>query len=135
MADAASGLSARIAEALAACANFDSPQIHRLQVGLAGLVSAQGSPSAPQHLALASAFIEGHARPAQLTEAQQDCWTYVGSLACGCSVADSASAHAILVCLDSRADAHAAPELREQVERVLRCGVGEDDILRVLAVG
>ncbi len=96
------------------------------------MISDQASPSAPQQLALATAFIEGRARREELTEAQRDCWTYVGSLACGCSMADSASAHAILICLEAAADAHAAPALREQVERVLRCGVDERAVLRVL---
>ena len=135
MADAASSLSPRILEVLAACGHFEPAAVHRLQVGLASLVGEQASPSASQHLALATAFIEGRAEPAALTEAQQDCWTYVGSLACGCSLADSASAHAVLICLDSRAEAHAATALREQVERVLRCGVGEAVVLRVLAAG
>jgi hypothetical protein len=99
------------------------------------LVSEQASPAAPQHLALATAFIEGRARREELTEAQQDCWTYVGSLACGCSMADSASAHAILICLEASPDAHAALALREQVERVLRCAVAESSVLAILAAG
>jgi hypothetical protein len=135
MADAASGLSPRILEALTACAHFEPATVHRLQVGLAGLVSEQASPSASQHLALATAFIEGRARREELKEAQQDCWTYVGSLACGCSVADSASAHAILICLETAADAHAALALREQVERVLRCAVAETSVLAILEGG
>ena len=132
MADGASGLSPQILSALAARSHLEPTAIHRLQVGLADLVSEQASPSASQQLALATAFIEGRARREELSDAQQDCWTYVGSLACGCSLADSASAHAILICLEAAADSHAAPALREQVERVLRCGVDESAVLSVL---
>jgi hypothetical protein len=99
------------------------------------LVLEQASPSAPQQLELATAFIEGRARAEELMEAKQDCWTYVGSLACGCSLADSASAHAILICLETAPDAHSPAALREQVERVLRCGVDELAALRVLEAG
>jgi hypothetical protein len=109
--------------------------VHRLQVGLAGLVVEQAAPGAPQQLALAAAFIEGHASSAALTDAQQDCWTYVGSLACGCSLADSAAAHALLTCLEPRSEAHSPRALREQVERVLSCGVDEAPVLAVLEAG
>lgn len=92
-------------------------------------------PAAAQQLDLAEAFIEGRAESAELTEARQDCWTYVGSLACGCSLADSASAHAIMTCLETSPDAHGPQALREQVERVLRCGVEDARVLRVLEQG
>ena len=135
MADGAFGLSPRISLALDARPHAEPAAVHRLQVGLAGLVSAQASPAAPEQLALASAFIEGRAQPEALLDAQQDCWAYVGSLACGCSLADSASAHAILTCLDTRAEAHSAAALREQVERVLRCGASEAAVLAILEAG
>lgn len=132
MADGAAGLSPRISLALDACAHFEPGAVHRLQVGLAGLVAAQSSPGAPQQLELAAAFIEGRAEPEELADARQDCWTYVGALSCGCSLADSASAHAILICLEPRADAHTTRALAEQVERVLRCGASETDVLAIL---
>jgi hypothetical protein len=99
---------------------------------LAQLLLAHAPPSASGQLDLAQGFIEGRAPPEALHEARQDCWTYVGSLACGCSVADSASAHAIMTCLETDAAAHAPDRLAEQLERALRCGAAEADLLRVL---
>ncbi len=93
----------------------------------------QAPPGAAGQLALALAFIEGRAAAAELLDARQDCWTSVGSLACGCSVADSASAHAIMTCLETDAAAHSPATLAEQAERILRCGVAEARIVAVLA--
>lgn len=132
MADASLQLFPAIQRALARLAHAPSEQVHRLQVGLARLVLDQAPPSAPQQLALALAFIEGHAQRAQLHDAKQDLWTYVGSLACGCSIADSASAHAVLSCLETDEASHSSAALTEQVIKVLRCGVVEISILRVL---
>ena len=106
--------------------------MHVLQVGLARLALDQAPPAAAGQLELALQVIEGHAEQAELREARQDCWTYVGSLACGCSIADSASAHAIMTCLETDAGAHTPAALGEQVERILRCGVSEARILSVL---
>ena len=125
-------LSAEIAAALAAHAHATPADVQRLQVGLARLVLGQAPPGAPAQLDLALAFIEGRASTADLKEAQQDCWTYVGSLACGCSIADSASAHAVMSCLETDRAAHSAAVLTEQVQKVLRCGVEEEPILAVL---
>jgi hypothetical protein len=68
-----------------------------------------------------------------LRSAQQDCWTQVGSLACGCSAADSASGAALLACLEGDPSAHTPAALAEQVTRALRAGVTESAILVVLA--
>lgn len=135
MADGAPRLSPTISAALTRLAQASPRDVHRLQVGLAELVLGFAPPAAAQQLELASAVIEGRAQPAALFEARQDCWTYVGSLACGCSLSDSASAHALLVCLDTSADAHSVRALSEQVERVLRCGVAEGAALAVLERG
>jgi len=126
-------VSPEILGALAAWAAAPSEAVHRLQVALAGLVLDQAPPAAASQLALALAFIDKRASAAELKEARQDCWVYVGSLACGCSLADSASAHAIMSCLETEEAAHTSGALREQVERVLRCGVPEPRILRVLS--
>jgi hypothetical protein len=99
---------------------------------LAELVLSQAPPGAGAQLELARSFIEGRAEPAALREAQQDCWSYVGSLACGCSASDSASAHAILTCLETQPSAHTSGALAEQAERILRCGVDEAQIIAVL---
>jgi len=132
MALATPPLSAEITAALGAHAQATPADVQRLQVGLARLVLGQAPPSAPAQLDLALAFIEGRASAADLKEAQQDCWTYVGSLACGCSVADSASAHAIMSCLETDSAAHSPSVLTEQVHKVLRCGVAQAPILAVL---
>jgi hypothetical protein len=118
--------------ALAERAASSPADIHRLQVGLAHCVLPQAPPGASLQLQLARAFIEGRAEAAELLEARRDCWSYVGSLACGCSLSDSASAHAIMTCLEPSSDAHSNAALREQIERVLRCGVDEAAILRAL---
>ena len=125
-------LSAEITAALAVHADATPATLQRLQVGLARLVLPQAPPAATFQLDLALAFIEGRASAADLKEAKQDCWTYVGSLACGCSVADSASAHAILSCLEADAAAHTPAVLAEQVHKVLRCGVEQSTILALL---
>lgn len=87
---------------------------------------------ASTQLDLARAFIEGRADAAALRDARQDCWSYVGSLACGCSISDSASAHAVMTCLEAESSAHEPPALAEQVERIARCGVDEARIMAVL---
>jgi len=107
-------------------------QVHRLQLGLAQLVLEQAPPGAVGQWQLALGFVEGRVPAAALHEARQDCWTYVGSLACGCSIADSASAHAIMTCLETDDSAHAPGGLAEQVERSLRCGATEAAVLGVL---
>ncbi|HEX2877432.1 MAG TPA: hypothetical protein VHP33_39560 [Polyangiaceae bacterium] len=99
---------------------------------MAELLLSYAPPGASGQLELALGFVEGRTDAAALHEARQDCWTYVGSLACGCSVADSASAHAIMICLETDATAHSPAALVEQVERSLRCGAAEVDVLRVL---
>lgn len=126
-------LSPALCGALEALYGLDSARVHRLQVGLAELVLPQAPPGAVGQLELARAFIEGRADAAALREAQQDCWTYVGSLACGCSVSDSASAHAIMTCLETSPSAREPSALREQVERIARCGVSELKIISVLS--
>lgn len=128
----ATRLSPEIRAAVAAIGATSASAVHRLQVGLARLVLEQAPPSAASQLDLALAFVEGRAAAAELLEARQDCWLYVGALACGCSVADSASAHAIMTCLEPEETHHVAQALHEQVERVLRCGVDESRILSVL---
>jgi len=130
--EAASRFSPEISAALSALSASPPPVVHRLQVGLAQLVLAQAPPGAALQLELARAFIEGRSGAAELLEARQDCWTHVGSLACGCSVADSASAHAIMCCLEPDAEAHSNGALGEQVERVTRCGGDEAAILQIL---
>lgn len=128
-----SALSPALRAALEALSGLGPARVHRLQVGLAELVLPQAPPGAVGQLELARAFIEGRAEPAALREAQQDCWTYVGSLACGCTVSDSASAHAIMTCLETSPSARDGAALREQVERVARCGVSEQQIIAVLS--
>ena len=110
-------------------------QVHRLQLGLAHLVLDQAPPGAIGQLVLAQGFVDGRVSAAALHEARQDCWTYVGSLACGCSIADSASAHAIMTCLETDDSAHVPGGLAEQVERCLRCGATEAAVLGALRCG
>jgi hypothetical protein len=125
-------LSPELRAALERFAGATAAQVHRLQLGLAELLLAHAPPSASGQLGLALGFIEGRVPAEALHEARQDCWTYVGSLACGCSVADSASAHAIMTCLETDAAAHSPDGLSEQLERALRCGAMEADLLHVL---
>ncbi|HEY6078337.1 MAG TPA: hypothetical protein VIW29_06015 [Polyangiaceae bacterium] len=89
-------------------------------------------PGSAQQLALAQRFLDGEKLEPELAEAKQECWTYVGSLACGCSLTDSASAHVLLVCLETTPDSHHLGALTEQVERVLRCGVPLAQVLTAL---
>lgn len=123
---------AAVEAALAALSAADPAAIHSRQLALARLVADQGPEGAAQQLALVERFLEGEPLEAELREARQECWTHVGSLACGCSIADSASAHALLVCFETPPAAHTPPALAEQVERVLRCGVSLARVLRVL---
>jgi hypothetical protein len=123
----------RIEEALSLHAQASSPSVHALEIELARLLTSHGPPGAEQQLELARAFLDGAASAADLKSAQQDCWTHVGSLACGCSVADSASGAAFLACLEAGSEAHSLAALSEQVTRALRAGVSETDVLAVLA--
>lgn len=132
--DASPRLSSKILDALSALSDAVPAQVHGLQVGLARLVLADAPPAAARRLALATAFIEGHASREELRDARTDCWTDVGSLACGCSLADSASAHAVLSCLEVAEEAHRHTALVEQVSRVSSCGATESSILHVLGV-
>ncbi len=109
--------------------------VHQKQVELARLLIEHGPPQARQQLELAEAFLSGKASAAELKSAQQDCWTHVGSLACGCSPAESASGAAFLSCLDAEPAAHTPQALSEQVERTLRAGGSEQAVLAVLASG
>jgi hypothetical protein len=132
MAEDVARFSPEISELLARFREAPSQVVHRLQVGLARLVLDQAPPSASSQLQLAVAFIEGRVGEPELRDARQDCWTFVGSLACGCSISDSASAHAVMTCLESDEAAHGASSLSDQIMRVLRCGVSEAEILTVL---
>jgi hypothetical protein len=132
MSEVSPRFSPEIQEALAALATLPARAAHLLQVGLAKLVLEQAPPAAASQLDLALAFIDGRATAAELKEARQDCWVYVGALACGCSLADSASAHAVMTCLETDDAAHAGGTVADQVERVLRCGAPEWRVLGVL---
>ncbi len=118
------------AEARRAAANAEN--LHRLKLELAKLVLSQASPSAVNQLHLVERFLEGQASAAELADARQDAWAYVGSLACYCSPTDSASAQAVLSCLETGPAAHTGDSLLEQVERVLLCGISERALLEVL---
>ncbi len=135
MADPVSRHSQELRAALGRFDGAGAEQVHRLQLSLARLLLGHAPPSAPGQLALALDFVEGRASPAALHEARQDCWIYVGSLACGCSVADSASVHAIMTCLETDDAAHSPLSLAEQVERSLRGGAAEAEVLAVLRGG
>jgi hypothetical protein len=124
-----------IEEALALHVAAGSRVVHELELSLARLLLADAPPGARQQLELAEAFLRGEASARDLKSAQQDCWTYVGSLACGCSVADSASGAAVLACLEADPSAHTQGALSEQVTRALRAGIAESAILAALARG
>lgn len=107
--------------------------MHGLELALAALLVQHGPTGAHAQLELAQRYLAGGASAAELRSAEQDCWTYVGSLACGCSVADSATGAAILACLNGDESAHTAQSLREQVERALSAGASEAQVRVVLA--
>jgi hypothetical protein len=107
-------------------------RVHALELALAELLLGLSPPEATLQLALARRYLAGEATKTELIEAQRDCWTYVGSLACGCSIADSASAEAIMACLASSDDAHGPGALAEQVKRVLRCDIEPERVRQVL---
>jgi hypothetical protein len=126
-------LSPELRAALGRFTGATATEVHRRKLGMAKLLLAHAPPSASAQLELALGFIEGRIGAEALREARQDCWTYVGSLACGCSLADSASAHAIMTCLETDDGAHSPSSLSEQLERALRCGASEPELLQVLA--
>ena len=119
--------------ALALHAEASPSAVHELELGLAALLLEHAPVGGREHLELAKRYLAGQADLAELRSAQQDCWTYVGSLACGCSVADSASGAAVLACLNGDASAHTALALAEQAERAMRAGASEEQVLAVLA--
>lgn len=126
-------LSARIEAALSLHGATPGRAVHALEIELGRLLAPHGPPGAEQQLAVARAFLDGAASRAELKSAQQDCWTHVGSLACGCSVADSAAGAAFLACLEADESSHTVATLTEQVTRALRAGIAESDVLGVLA--
>jgi hypothetical protein len=132
MAQETPGLSADIEAAVLAHARADARAIQRLELGLAELVCELGPPGSRQHLDLVAHQLDGIDVEGELREARQDCWSYQGSQACGCSAADVASAAAIMACSEPAAAAHALAGLTEQVWRVLRCGIGAERVLAVL---
>jgi hypothetical protein len=116
--------------ALAELASAPPQVLARLELGLAQLLVEHGPPGARAHLELAARFLDGGATAGELEEARQECWLYAGSLACGCSAADSATAAAFLAILD--ASPHTLASLTEQAQRALRAGVSEEQVLAVL---
>jgi hypothetical protein len=121
-----------VQEALTLHAQASSSAVHELELRLAALLLEHAPVGGREQLELAERYLAGQADLAELRSAQQDCWSYVGSLACGCSVADSASGAAFLACLNGDAGAHTALALAEQAERALRAGVSEEQVLAVL---
>ncbi len=128
-------LSAAIEAALRLHVGSSPREVHSLQIRLARLLLQHGPPAVAEQLRLAEAFLLGEVSAAELRGAEQDLWTYVGSLACGCSVADSASGAAFLVCLAAETSSHTPAALAEQAERALRAGAPEQAVLAVLARG
>jgi hypothetical protein len=126
-------LPAEIDAAVARRASPGGRAVHRTQIELAKLILGNGPPGAIHHLELAERFLAHAASAAELAEAQRDIWAHTSSVACGCSVADSASAQLILNCLAPNELEHTKAALREHVTRVLECGVSEEAVLRVLA--
>jgi len=108
--------------------------IWRLQLALARLVLSQAPPSAAGQLEIAERFLGGSAEVHDLTDARQDAWIYIGSLACYCTRNDSASASAVLACLEPDEAQHTYAALLEQLQRLQLCGVPEAEVLRALGV-
>jgi hypothetical protein len=107
--------------------------LHRSKIALARLVASEAPPQALQQLELAAEYVRGNASAEELARARQDSWAYIGSLACYCSVSDSASSQAILNCLESDDGAHTLTSLIEHSQLVVECGVSEDRIVEALA--
>jgi hypothetical protein len=126
-------LPAEIDAAIARRASAGGRAVHRTQIALAKLVLGHAPPGAIHHLELAERFLVHAASAAELAEAQREIWAHTSSLACGCSLTDSASAQVILNCLARNEAEHTLAALREQATRVLQCGVPEDAVLRALA--
>jgi hypothetical protein len=121
-----------VQEALALHAGASSAVVHELELRLAGLLRDHAPAGGREQLEVAERYLAGQADLAELRSAQQDCWSYVGSLACGCSVADSTSGAAFLACLNGDPSAHTTLALAEQAERALRAGASEAQVLAVL---
>jgi hypothetical protein len=109
-----------------------SRSIHLLKLELAKLVSGVAAPSALNHLFLAERYLAGSASASDLSEARQEAWSEVGSLACYCSPTDAASSKVVLSCLEASDAAHTPSSLLEQLARVLDCGVHAELVLAVL---
>lgn len=107
-------------------------RVHRAKIELSKLVLSDAPPQALNQLQLAERFLSGDASGAELASAKTDVWTYIGSLACYCTVSDSASAQAVLSCLEHEDSHHRADSLLEQAERVRRCRVDPERIAAVL---
>lgn len=119
-----------VSEALSPFYGASPRAVHRAKVELAKLVLAEAPPQAVRQLELAERFLSGEANDAELATEKTEVWTYIGSLACYCTVSDSASAQAVLSCLESEDRHHTIESLFEQIERVSRCRV---DAARMMA--
>jgi hypothetical protein len=115
---------------LAALGAASAPTLARLELALAELLLEHGPPGARAHLELAARFLDGRATAEELADARQECWAHAGALACGCSAADSATAAAFLAVLD--ASPRTLQSLAEQIQRALRGGVSEAQVLELL---
>jgi hypothetical protein len=128
----APGLAASIDAVVFALGAAGSARIHRGELQLARLLLDRSPHAAALQLELVERHLAGEVVTEGLNEARQDCWSYVGAIACGCTPAESAAAQAVFACLVDDASAHNATSLAEQVERVRRCGVSGERILAVL---
>jgi hypothetical protein len=124
-----------VQEALALHAQASAAAVHAMELRLATLLLEHAPAGGREQLELAERYLAGQADLVALRSAQQDCWSYVGSLACGCSVADSASGAAFLACLNGDESSHTPLALGEQAERALRAGASEAQVLAVLRRG
>lgn len=121
-----------IREAASLLATAPPRTVHRAKIELAKLALSEAPPQAVNQLELAERFLHGAASSSELASAKTDVWTYIGSLACYCTVSDSASAQAVLCCLETDDGHHTAASLLEQAERVSRCRVDAERITAVL---
>lgn len=107
--------------------------VQRVKRRLLELARPSLPPVAFPLLELVDRYLEGEPLEGELAEGRADVWAQVGTLACYCSVDDSAALRSVLAVLETDEGAHAPSSLERFAEDVAILGVAPAAIERELS--
>lgn len=84
----------------------DPRVVHRAKAELLETVRSSLPPFAQRLLPLVQRYLDGEAVEHELREGRADVWAHLGTLACYCTVDESASLRSVLSALESEVGAH-----------------------------